>query len=108
MSDEDCSDVGQGPTLRDIGALLVHAPATMAGTEIEASRPSGRPRHVAIIARRTAERVAHTAVFPALPEGHYQLHCRPDGPVRLHATVVGGRVTEARWPDAGAGKQPRS
>jgi hypothetical protein len=41
-------------------------------------------------------------VFPALPAGHYQVHCKPDGPVRLHATVIGGRVTETCWPDAGA------
>jgi hypothetical protein len=85
-----------------VGALLVHTPASMAGTELEATRAGGPPRHVAIIARRITERVTHTAVFPALPEGHYQLHCKPDGPVRLHATVIGGRVTETRWPDAGA------
>jgi hypothetical protein len=85
-----------------VGTLLVHTPASMAGTELEATRAGGPPRHVAVIARRAAERVTHTAVFPALPAGQYQLYCKSDGPVRLHATVIGGRVTETRWPDAGA------
>jgi hypothetical protein len=85
-----------------VGAPLVHTPASMVGTELEATRAGGPPRHVAIIAPRTTERVTHTAVFPALPAGQYQLYCKSDGPVRLHATVIGGRVTETRWPDAGA------
>jgi hypothetical protein len=102
---EDYSHAGQEPTVRDIegtvGALLIYTPASMAGTEIEAIRVDTPPRHVAVIARHTGERVTHTAVFRALPEGRYQLHCKPDGPVRLSAIVIGGRITETRWPDAG-------
>jgi hypothetical protein len=106
---KDYSHAGQEPTVRDIegtvGALLIHTPASMAGTEIEATRVDTPPRHVAVIARHTGERVTHTAVFRALPEGRYQLHCKPDGPVRLSAIVIGGRITETRWPDAGVAKQ---
>jgi hypothetical protein len=35
-----------------------------------------------------------------LVAGDYELHVRPDGPVRLAATVTGGEVTYARWPAA--------
>lgn len=110
MLPEDDSHADLGACVGDIGdtvgALLVHTPASMAGTEIEAALHGCRPRHVAVSARRTGERVTHTAVFRALPEGRYHLHCKPDGPVRLSATVVGGCTTETRWPDAGVGKTP--
>lgn len=103
MSHEDHSLAGLGPVLLDIGddvgALLVHLPAAMVGDEIEVARAGSAPQHVAVIARRAGEQLAPTAVFPALAEGTYRLYRKPDGPVRLHATVVGGQITEARWPD---------
>lgn len=39
-----------------------------------------------------------SAVFPELHEGTYDLHVRPDGPVRLSVAVSGGAVTNAVWP----------
>jgi hypothetical protein len=63
------------------------------------ARDGVAPQHVAVIARTVGDRKAPTAVFPALAEGTYRLHRKPDGPVRLHARVVGRRITEARWPD---------
>jgi len=100
---EDHSLAGLGPVLLDIGddvgALLVHLPAAMVGAEIEVARAGAAPQHVAVIARRAGDRVAPTAVFPALAEGTYRLHRKPDGPERMQATVVGGRITEAHWPE---------
>lgn len=105
---EDHSHAGQGPVLLDIGgtvgALIVHMPDTMAGHEIEivpddAAIGDHPPRHVAVVARPAHMHVALTAVFPDVPEGRYALHRKPDGPVRLRATVTGGQITEARWPE---------
>jgi hypothetical protein len=103
---EDHSHAGQGPVLLDIGgtvgALIVHMPVTMAGDEIELIPDDAGdqpPRHVAVVARPARTRVSLTAVFPDVPEGTYALHRRPGGPVRLRATVTGGQITEARWPE---------
>jgi hypothetical protein len=69
---EDYSHAGQEPTMRDIdrtvGALLIHTPASMAGTEIEATRIDTPPRHGAVIARHTGERVTHTACSAPCPK----------------------------------------
>jgi hypothetical protein len=43
--------------------------------------------------------VAYSAVFPALTAGHYDLYRKPDGPVRLTASVTGAHVSEVRWPE---------
>lgn len=40
----------------------------------------------------------HSAVFPVLPGGTYELYERPAGPVRLTVEVTGGTVTDAVWP----------
>jgi hypothetical protein len=39
-----------------------------------------------------------SVVLGELPAGTYELHVRPDGPVRLRLTVTGGAVAEAAWP----------
>ena len=98
---------GQGPVLLDIGgdvgALVVHLPAALAGREIEI-RPAGcagpaQPgAHVAVVGRPTARGIDHSAVFTALQQGDYELALRPGGRASLRATVVGGELTEACWP----------
>jgi hypothetical protein len=97
---------GQGAILLDIGgdvgALVVTVPAALDGHEIEI-RPIDRPApehlaHVAVIARRTPNGIQHSAVFAELTAGSYELYRRPDGPVALSVTVIGGEVGHARWP----------
>ncbi len=104
MTSEDHSRSGQGFVVLDVGehvgALIVHAPACLAGAEIEIV-PVGRsrdPQHVAVVARRVGDRVLPTAVFAGLLEGTYQLRRLPNGPETLIADVHGGAIVEAQWP----------
>jgi hypothetical protein len=84
------------------GALVLHAPADMNGTEIQISQPGGagqhghrthsmvRPRHVASGTR-------YAAVYPGLPPGEYTIWAQ-DGSPAVTATVTAGEVTTADWP----------
>jgi hypothetical protein len=54
--------------------------------------------HVSILARRVTG--GHSAIFPGLREGHYDLWLRPDGPTALSVDVVGSQVTSVDWPSA--------
>lgn len=55
--------------------------------------------HVAVVARPMGDRLVPSLVFGELAAGTYEFYVRPDGPVQLTATIRGGEVTEARWPD---------
>ena|SRR5580700_5786939 len=82
----------------DVGAAIVHAPASLAGSEIEIRR-CGTPwdgTHVAVRARHTNGGEMYAALFPALARGSYEVRVRGDnqGPVSRVA-VEGGRVMEA-------------
>ena len=99
---------GQGAVLLDIGgdigALVVMMPQTMEGTEIEI-RPIGdaagsAPTHVGVVARPGQHGRVPSIVFPELPEGDYELYERPAGPVTFTATIRGGEVASAVWPQA--------
>jgi hypothetical protein len=99
--------VGQGPVVVELGAelgtLVVYAPATMAGVELQIA-PSGQTspwRHVSVLARLLPAGTVHAAVYPALPTGRYTVWGH--GPERLVVHVAAGVVTEARWPQAGPG-----
>jgi hypothetical protein len=104
---EDHSHAGHGAVVLDIGdgvgALVVRMPASLAGTEIEIC-PAGEDHaartrsHVAVIGRPAASGTAHTAVFPSLLEGRYELYRKPDGPTQLTVDVVGGEVSTQAWP----------
>lgn len=60
---------------------------------------AGAPPHVAVVPRTTPSgAVVHSLVFGALAAGRYDLYVRPDGPVTMTASVIGGQVTESRWP----------
>jgi hypothetical protein len=104
----DHGRAGQGAVLLDIGddvgALIVTMPPVLEGAEIEI-RPVGStdrgPRHhphVGVVARPGSGGVVPSAVFGELAAGSYELYVRPDGPVELLATVVGGQVTSVEWP----------
>jgi hypothetical protein len=118
---EDNSHAGQGPVVLDIGgdvgALVILAPASMDGVEIEA-RPLGwaghthdhdhdhrhgpehaHLEHVAVLARPLPDgEPVYSAVFAGLAAGTYELYERPAGPVRLTVAVTGGAVADAVWP----------
>ncbi|MBV9823914.1 MAG: hypothetical protein JO144_16920 [Actinobacteria bacterium] len=106
---EDNSHAGQGPVVLDIGgdigALVVSMPAALSGAEVEARPVAGEALgsyadhlpHVAVLARPGSP-VRHVAVFAELRAGEYELHLRPDHPVRLTAVVRGGEVSTAAWP----------
>lgn len=83
----------------DHGALVVLAPADLAGAEIEISR-QGRARtgsHVAVLARQVGMATLHAAVFPSLLEGTYELWAASPEPV-LQVDVDGGTVITVAWP----------
>lgn len=66
----------------------------------EHTHEHGAPPHVAVVARPAPDgSTIHSLVYGELSEGTYDLYVRPDGPVRLTASIVGGQVTELRWPD---------
>ncbi len=82
----------------DVGAAIVHAPAALAGCEIEIRR-DGAPwdgTHVAVRARHIPDGEVYAALFPALGRGRYEVRRRGDaeGPV-ASLDVEGGRVAEA-------------
>jgi hypothetical protein len=104
---EDLSYAGQGAVLLDIGgdvgALIVQMPGSMAGLEIEicpvGEEHGATPRsHVAVIGRPADGKIVHSAVFPSLTEGSYELYRKSDGPTEVIAHVRGGEVSEAVWP----------
>ncbi|MGW5240968.1 hypothetical protein ACWEOW_18700 [Monashia sp. NPDC004114] len=90
----------------DVGALVVRMPTNTVGLEVEI-RPAGSTQrgghhhypHVAVVPRPTAFGVAPTLVYPSVHEGDYELFPLPAGPVAMTATVSGGGVTRATWPD---------
>jgi hypothetical protein len=84
-------DIGDG-----IGALIVHTPLELAGTEIDiARRGETRPFvHTAVRERRVPTGTVYAAVFASLPEGRYTL---PDAPNDNDVVIVGGHVTETNW-----------
>jgi hypothetical protein len=62
-----------------------------------------RHPHVAVVARPSGpsgQSRLPSLVYPELVEGSYELYEKLGGPVRLRATVRGGAVTEATWPDS--------
>ncbi|MGI8761392.1 MAG: phospholipase [Jatrophihabitantaceae bacterium] len=82
----------------DVGALILLAPETMAGDEIEISPvgSEGQRTHVAIRERRGAGGVRYAAIYPALHAGEYtlwDLAGKPADTVR----IVGGEVTQIDW-----------
>lgn len=86
----------------DIGALVLHTPPELNGTEIEISRV-GEPRtgkHVAVHPRRLGSGVVHAAVYGDLTAGHWQLWS-PEGRRGPLVTIVGGQIAEAWWPQDG-------
>ena len=70
------------------------------GVDRAHSHSAGAPPHVAVVPRPAPDgSTVHSLVYGELTGGTYDLYVRPDGPIRLTAEVVGGRVTELDWPE---------
>ena len=102
---------GQGSVMLDIGgdigALVVVAPESMLGREVEIAPegeafdpPDGqghRP-HVAVVRRPVAGGEISSLVFPDLTSGRYALAEKGTAKVQLRVEVRGGEVTSTEWP----------
>ena len=85
----------------DRGAAIVHTPPSLDGVEIEIRR-RGRAwdgTHVAVRPRRVPDGLMYAALFPALPQGDYEVRVRGGVPHETAATVSiqGGRVSQAHF-----------
>lgn len=86
----------------DVGALIITAPAALAGEEIHISpvRDPGGRIHAVVRERRLGPAASHAAVYPALAAGEYTVWRdagRPAGTVRID----GGAATSYRWAEPG-------
>jgi hypothetical protein len=93
---------GQGTVVLDIGAdtgaLVLHTGAELDGREIEISRSGASVRtHSQVRQRHLGASVRYAAVYPGLLEGEYVMWRDDDAPA-MTFSIVGGQVTEVRWP----------
>jgi hypothetical protein len=81
------------------GALVLHTPAGMNGSEIDVSLVSSRGHrtHSMVRPRQVAGGTRYAAVYPGLPPGEYTVW-RDDGTPAVTVTLVAGAVTTASWP----------
>ena len=98
---------GTGSVVLDIGAgtgaLILYAPASLTGAEIEispvrAGAGTGARTHSRIRERRAGNGVQHAAVYPAVPAGTYTIWRDAVTPAAT-VTIPGGTVTSYHWPD---------
>ena len=83
----------------DLGAAIVHTPATLVGLELEIRREGSAwdGTHVAVRARSVPGGVVHAALFPGLQQGSYEVRVRGDeGGLAAAVEVEGARVSETR------------
>jgi len=82
----------------DRGALVLYAPSSLTGAEVEIRHPPvpWDGTHTAIRARHLAGRVLHAGVFGSLPAGTYEVRLTDEGRAGppLTVTVAAARVTE--------------
>ena len=82
----------------DIGSIMILAPESMHGDEIEVS-PVGDDRtrtHIAIRERRAPSGSQWAGIFPGLPQGEYTVW-NLDGTPAERVTVVGGEIATVDW-----------
>ena len=82
----------------DIGALVLHTPHELAGTEIDIFRRGERTpaMHTAVRVRELPDGHAHAAVYPSVPAGDYVIPATGPLPA-VPVTIRGGEVTEVVW-----------
>lgn len=78
----------------DVGALMLRAPSTWNGREIDLdpADPTVAHTHSCVRERRLVNRVSYAAVYPSLKAGLYTV---VDS--RQRVSIVGGRVTEVEF-----------
>ena len=83
----------------DVGALVIHTPPDLNGTEIELSPADAEEvrTHVAVRERHGPGATLHAAVFPSLAAGTYTVWDPTSRPI-AQVTVTGGQVTQFTWP----------
>jgi hypothetical protein len=86
---------------KDIGALILDAPAELNGREIEISRADdgtgARHTHSLVRDRVTDAGMSYAAVYISLPAGDYVIWRDDDNPAGS-VTVRGGQIAHFRWP----------
>jgi hypothetical protein len=98
---------GVGSVVLDIGgamgAAAVYVPAALSGDELEIRGVDEpwRGTHVAVRPRVLTDRTVWAALFPALPNGRYEIRVRggEPGSATTRVAVTGGRVTVSVWQD---------
>lgn len=84
------------------GALVLHAPARLHGTEIEISPERdgsrGHRTHSLVRERLTAAGTSYAAVYPGVPAGRYTIWENNGVPVGT-AVISGGLVASFHWPE---------
>jgi hypothetical protein len=84
-----------------IGALVLHVPARLHGTEIEISPegdgPNGHRTHSMVRERVTAAGTSYAAVYPGVPADRYTIWGEDGVPVGT-AVISGGQAATFRWP----------
>jgi hypothetical protein len=81
-------DIGEG-----IGALIVHLPEELVGTELHLRAEGQAPIHTGVWPRPTGRGTPVVAVFGELAEGRWDILDDDGLPVR-GVTVTGGQVSE--------------
>jgi hypothetical protein len=104
VTDEHYGPTEPGAVVLEIGAatgaLILHAPADLAGREIEISPASepARRRHASVRQRRTGGgATSYAAIYDRLPPAAYTIwrnHATPAATI----TITAGQVTTCRWP----------
>jgi hypothetical protein len=86
----------------DTGALVLHAPARLHGTEIEISPESdarpGHRTHSLVRERITAAGTSYAAVYPSVPGSRYVIWGNDGVPVGS-VVISGGQVASFHWPE---------
>jgi len=95
---------GPGTVMLDLGAgkgaLILHTPADLDGSEIEISRsdiPDAPRTHSQVRERRLGSSVRYAAVYPDLATGDYTVW-RDTGTPAASVTIADGQVAACHWP----------
>jgi hypothetical protein len=85
-------DIGDG-----VGALVLYAPESLLGHEVELAPEDDPTRrvHTVVRERQIGSTRRFPAVFPALGAGRYRICANR---IAALVTITGGEVTEAGWP----------
>lgn len=83
----------------ETGALVLRAPADLAGREIEISpeREPARRRHAWVRERHGGSGIGYAAIYDLLPPGTYTIWRDRVTPAAT-ITIAGGQVTSYDWP----------